>query len=37
MNNYSFVSILQVAVVLASAFLIAYVRKKANNYADKKD
>jgi hypothetical protein len=37
MESSFFITILQVFVVLASGFLIAYVRKKANNYADKKD
>jgi hypothetical protein len=37
MDNSLIVIILQVGVILASGFLIAYVRKKANNYADKKD
>jgi hypothetical protein len=37
MDNSLIVTILQIGVVLASAYLITYVRKKANNYADKKD
>ena len=37
MYNSLFVIILQIGVVLASGFLIAYVRKKADNYADKND
>ncbi len=37
MDNSLIVTILQIGVVLASAFLIAYVRKKADNYANKKD
>jgi hypothetical protein len=37
MDNSIIVIILQIGIVLASAFLIAYVRKKANNYADKND
>ena len=37
MDNSLIVTILQVGVVLASAYLIKYVKKKADNYADKKD
>ncbi|MBI1779789.1 MAG: hypothetical protein HYR66_00165 [Sphingobacteriales bacterium] len=37
MDNSLIVLILQIGVLLASGFLITYIKRKASNYADKKD
>ena len=37
MNNSLIIIALQIVVVLSSGFLIAYVKRKASNYADKDD
>ncbi len=37
MDNSLIVIFLQIGIVLASGYLISYIKKKANNYADKND